>query len=54
MHVHKYERAWLTFGMAMLVVFLATIGFAAFADNINPPSGLQSDRPYEGRTDAAF
>ena len=45
MHVHKYERWWLTFGVAMLVVFLATIGFAAFADNIDPPSDLQSIDP---------
>lgn len=45
MHVHKYERWWLTFGTGMLLVFLATIGFAAFADNINPPSGLQAIDP---------
>lgn len=45
MQVHKYERWWLTFGLAMLVVFLATIGFAAFADNINPPTGLQAVDP---------
>ena len=29
----------------MLLVFLATIAFAAFADNINPPSGLQAIDP---------
>ncbi|MGA8533061.1 MAG: cytochrome c oxidase subunit II [Candidatus Tumulicola sp.] len=45
MHVHKYERAWLTFGVVMLVLFLTTIAFAAFSDNINPPSGLQSIDP---------
>ena len=29
----------------MLLLFLATIAFAAFADNINPPSGLQAIDP---------
>lgn len=33
------------FGFSMLAVFLATIGFAAFADNINPPSDLQQVDP---------
>lgn len=45
MHVHRYERWWLTFGISMLVVFLALIAFAAFADNIHPPSGLQQIDP---------
>lgn len=45
MHVHRYERWWLTFGIAMLVVFLSLIAFAAFADNINPPSGMQQVDP---------
>jgi len=39
MHVHRYERWWMTFGLAMLGLFLAIIAFAAFADNINPPTG---------------
>jgi cytochrome c oxidase subunit II len=45
MHIHRYERWWLTFGVTMLFVFLALIGFAAFADNINPPSDLQQIDP---------
>ncbi len=45
MHVHKYERWWLTFGMGMLLVFLGAIAFAAFADNMNPPSGLRAIDP---------
>jgi len=43
--IHRYERWWLTFGMAMLVLFLALIGFAAFADNINPPTGMMQIDP---------
>jgi cytochrome c oxidase subunit II len=45
MHIHRYEKIWMTFGIAMLVVFLATILLAAFTDNINPPTGLQSVDP---------
>jgi cytochrome c oxidase subunit II len=45
MHVHKYERWWMMFGFAMLTVFLFTIGYAAFADNINPPTGLRQIDP---------
>jgi len=45
MHIHKYERWWLTFGVAMLIVFLGIIGFAAFADNVNPPSGMMQIDP---------
>ncbi len=35
----------MTFGVSMLVFFLLLIGFAAFADNINPPSGMQQIDP---------
>ncbi len=45
MHVHRYERWWMTFGVAMLFAFLTLIGFAAFADNINPPTGMQQIDP---------
>jgi cytochrome c oxidase subunit 2 len=45
MHIHRYERWWIGFGLAMLALFLAVILFAAFADNINPPSGMQQIDP---------
>ena len=45
MHIHKYERWWMTFGFGMLAVFLCVIGFAAFADNINPPTGTVAIDP---------
>jgi cytochrome c oxidase subunit 2 len=45
MHMHRYERWWMTFGVAMLLLFLGTIAFAAFADNINPPTGMQAIDP---------
>lgn len=45
MHVHKYERWWLTFGIVMLAVFLGAIAFAAFVDNVNPPTGMTQIDP---------
>ena len=45
MHVHRYERWWLTFRASMLLLFLGMIAFAAFADNINPPSDMQQIDP---------
>lgn len=45
MHVHRYERWWIGFGLAMLFVFLGFIFTAAIADNINPPSGMQHVDP---------
>ncbi|MBO8170793.1 MAG: cupredoxin domain-containing protein [Bacillaceae bacterium] len=39
MHLHKYERIWLMFGGASLVVFLAVIGITAFFMGDQPPSG---------------
>jgi len=44
-HIHRYERWWLTFGVAMLLLFLSIVGFAAFADNINPPTGMMQVDP---------
>ena len=35
----------MTFGISMLVIFLAIIFVAAFADNLNPPSGMTQIDP---------
>jgi cytochrome c oxidase subunit II len=45
MQIHRYERWWLTFGFAMLIGFLALIAFAAFVDDINPPTDTQQVDP---------
>ena len=45
MHIHRYERWWMTFGVAMLVLFMGAILFAAFIDDINPPSDTQAIDP---------
>lgn len=45
MHIHRYERWWMAFGITMLVAFLAIITVAAVADNINPPGGMRQIDP---------
>ncbi len=44
-HLHRAERAWLIFGLTMLVAFLATITTAAVVDGFVPPSRVQSIDP---------
>lgn len=45
MHVHRSERLWIRFGVAMLAVFLATITTAAIVDGLVPPSHVQTIDP---------
>ena len=45
MHLHRLERIWLVFGIALLAVFLATITTAAIVDGFVPPSHVQSIDP---------
>jgi cytochrome c oxidase subunit 2 len=43
--MYRSERLWMTFGIAMLVVFLAVITTAAIVDGFVPPSHVQSIDP---------
>lgn len=45
MHVHKYERWWMAFGIMMLVVFLGLLAVAAVVGNVVPPSGMEQIDP---------
>ena len=45
MHIHRYERWWMTAGISMLVLFLGIISAAAIFDNMNPPSGMMQIDP---------
>jgi cytochrome c oxidase subunit 2 len=45
LHIHRYERTWLTFGMGILVVLLATITTAALVEGFVPPSRVQTIDP---------
>src|SRR5664279_3652324 len=45
MHIHKYERIWLTAGLAMLAFFLAVVATGAVVDGFVPPSRVQTIDP---------
>lgn len=38
MHIHRLEKIWLTFGIAMLFVFLIVLGISAFAMGMDTPN----------------
>lgn len=38
MHIHRYEKWWLTFGISALIIFLLIVGFQAFLTGHKPPS----------------
>lgn len=38
MHLHRYEKYWLIFGIGTLITFLTVIGVSAFAMGNHPPS----------------
>lgn len=38
MHLHRYEKYWLTFGVGSLIVFLLITGIMAFHNGSHPPS----------------
>jgi cytochrome c oxidase subunit 2 len=42
MHLHKYEKIWLLFGMASLVLFLTIIGITAFGFHHRPATGMDT------------
>jgi cytochrome c oxidase subunit 2 len=44
-HIHRYERIWLTAGVAMLAFFLAVVATAAVVDGFVPPSRVQTIDP---------
>ncbi|WP_284644802.1 cytochrome c oxidase subunit II [Paenibacillus silviterrae] len=37
MHIHRLEKIWLIFGIAMLITFLTVVGVGAFAQGMQPP-----------------
>ena len=45
MHIHRQERIWLAFGLAILVLFAAVITTSAVVDGFVPPSRVQSIDP---------
>lgn len=47
MHMHKFEKIWLTFGVLALCVFLITLGVSAFYLGNQPPSCMLPINPEE-------
>ncbi|GAA0431878.1 ba3-type cytochrome C oxidase subunit II [Lentibacillus halophilus] len=45
MHLHKYEKIWLIFGIASLVAFLAILAYGAFWKGTHPQSGAETIDP---------
>lgn len=54
MHLHKYEKVWLAFGLGSLVLFLLIIGFAAFWKGTHPQSHIETIDPQNVEAHEAF
>lgn len=54
MHIHKYEKIWLIFGVASLVLFLSIVGVSAFHMGNQPPSSLVTIDPKKVNETAPF
>ncbi|WP_301109020.1 cytochrome c oxidase subunit II [Sporosarcina sp.] len=54
MHLHKYEKVWLAFGLGSLVLFLIIIGFAAFWKGTHPQSHIETIDPQNVEANEAF
>src|SRR5690554_5701968 len=54
MHMHKFEKIWLIFGVTSLLVFLSVLGVSAFYLGNQPPSCLATIDPEKVDTLALF
>lgn len=54
MHMHKFEKVWLIFGIGSLLVFLTVLGVSAFYLGNQPPSCLATVDPEKVDTQAPF
>ena len=54
MHMHKFEKIWLIFGVGALIVFLSVIGVSAFYLGNKPPSCLATVNPEKVDQTAPF
>lgn len=54
MHIHKFEKIWLFFGIGTLIVFLTTVGIGAFAMGHQPASNIQTIDPEKVHETAPF
>ena len=54
MHLHKFEKIWLSFGIISLIIFLSIVGFSAFAHNHTPAGGMETIDPKKVDQSAAI
>ncbi|GLY10268.1 cytochrome c oxidase subunit II [Bacillus badius] len=54
MHLHKYEKLWLAFGISSLVLFLVIVGVNAFVAGNQPPSSAKTVDPGAVEVTAPF
>jgi cytochrome c oxidase subunit 2 len=54
MHLHKYEKIWLIFGLVSLVVFLSIVGVSAFSHGHTPAGGMETIDPKKVNETAPF
>lgn len=54
MHLHKYEKIWLVFGIASLIVFLSVVGVSAFSQDHTPAGGMETIDPQKVSETAPF
>ncbi|WP_153122502.1 cytochrome c oxidase subunit II [Peribacillus tepidiphilus] len=54
MHMHKFEKIWLIFGVGALLVFLTVLGVSAFYMGNQPPSCLATIDPEKVDTTKPF
>ena len=54
MHLHKYEKIWLVFGIVSLIVFLSVVGVSAFSQDHTPAGGMETIDPKKVNETAPF
>ena len=54
MHLHKYEKIWLVFGLVSLILFLSIVGVSAFTQDHTPSGGMETIDPKKVNETAPF
>lgn len=54
MHLHKFEKIWLGFGLIALIVFLTVVGVSAFTQGHTPAGGMETIDPKKVNETAPF
>ncbi|GGF19640.1 cytochrome c oxidase subunit II [Halobacillus andaensis] len=54
MHLHKFEKIWLAFGVFALIIFLSVVGVSAFQQGHTPAGGQHTVDPDKLNETAPF